>query len=148
MSRDSQYAPIRFRQAAAAAGTVTSYYSVPTVFLAEGWTFMYETAEPNTDNTVTVALSYTVDGTNFTTIKAVNTNTAGLLDSAAPLVVVRNPTNPGSAAATWGAAADMTDVRVPEKATIRCVVITAGTGTVPAIEIQLYGKFIKVAQES
>lgn len=141
MSRDSAYAVLDFAIPAAAAATVLRYYALPARYLFEGWGFMYDATEGGTDNTVTIAIAYTIDGTNFTTLKAVNSNTAGLLDSAAPLVVVRNPSNPGSAGATWGAESSPTNVALPEKAVIRVSFVTAGTSPV-AMRVFVYGKYL------
>lgn len=152
MSRDSDYTSLNFSFAAATQGTVSKYRSISVPFLFEGWDFMYETTEANADNTVTVAIAFTIDGSNFTTLKAVNSNTAGLGDSGAALLPFRNPSNPASAGVAWGAESSPTDVRVPvtsatyataiAPATVRVTLITAGTGTIPAIQVNVYGKFL------
>ena len=158
MSREKAYVEFRVRTAAASAATDTQYLPVSThagtatltggatVFLAEGFAWMYETTEANSNNTVDWLLDYTTDGTNFTVIHT-NANPNGLLDSAAPLVTL---TMMGDAASSGAAAAAVTrlsgsssasspNVRVPGNATLRFATITAGTGTVPALQTILYG---------
>ena len=143
MSRDSGYIQLNFRTPAAAAATTDFYHATHSVFLFEGWEWYYEAAEANTNNTVTVAIAYATDGTTFTNMKAVNSNAAGLLDSAAVLVPVRNGANPASGGAAWGAESSPADVRVPANAIIRVEFITAGTGTIPAIVVNIFGMYIQ-----
>lgn len=150
MSRDASYVEYKFGFAAGAA-TLYDYWSVPARFLFQGWAWVYGdglstfAAEGGTDNTVTVTIDYTVDGTNFVALKPVNGNTAGWLDSGAPGVLFRNPSNPASAGVAWGAESSPTDVVVPANATIRVKCITAGTST-PISHVYVYGHFIATAE--
>lgn len=127
------------RAPAASAGTVTAYVPVgPTAFRFEGFQWMYETAEVNVDNTFDFAIAYTTDGTNFTTLHS-NANAVGLLDTAAVLTTQQNK---GDAVAGGGAAVAVTPTaaEVPANAVLRFTLVTAGTGTVPAVQLQAYGK--------
>lgn len=141
MSRDAAYTTFISKTVAGAAATYTHYFGVHTRFKFEGWGHMYEAAEGGTDNTITVAIAYTVDGSNYTTLKAVNSNTAGLLDSGAPNVLFRNRSNPGSAGATWSAESVPTAVDIPANAVIRVTFITAGTSPV-AQQVIVYGHYL------
>lgn len=143
MSRDAAYQVMVFNLASGAAQTADLYHIIPTVFLFEGWAFAYDAAEGGTNDTVTVKIDYTTDGSVFTSLKAVNSNTAGLLDSGAPLVVFRNPGNPASAGVAWGAETNPANVRIPANATIRCEFVTAGTSP-PAMRVLIYGKWLQV----
>ena len=156
MSRDSQYDNLVFSTAAASAGTTYAYVSVHAPFVMEGFEWWYGaadgiaqatglTVEANTDNTIKLAVAYATDGSTFTGVRVLVpnfTNAAGLLDSAAPGVPLRNPSNPGSGGAAFGAETALTAVRVPSNAIIRVQFITAGTSTIPPQSVRVYGKFL------
>lgn len=148
MSRDRDLRHFRVTAAAASAGTTTTYFNVgPNAFLVKGFSWMYESTEANADNTLDFTIAYTVDGTNFTTVYA-NGNANGLLNTAAPLVPV---TNYGDAASGGAAAIDLsakfdptyyTTNRIPAAAVLRVVTVTAGTGTIPAYQFNVFGSDI------
>lgn len=140
MSRSADISVFNFRAAAAAAGTATAYRTVPQTFVFSGFAWMYESAEANTDNTLDFVLDYTEDGTNYTALHT-NANAVGLLDTAAPLV---GQVNKGDAASGGGAAVAVTPTpaRVPKGAVLRCRITTAGTGTIPAVQLDALGYFV------
>jgi len=134
MARDNDITRIPARAAAASAGTTQTYTQTlnrPAIF--QGWAFTYESAEANTDNTLDFAIAYTTDGSNFTTLFA-NGNAVGLLDTGVPLV---SQVNKGDAASGGAAATAVTptEARIPAGATIRTTIVTAGTGTIPAVSV-------------
>lgn len=134
MARDNNIATLTARAAAASAGTTTVY--VPTgsrPLLFNGFNWLYESSEANTDNTFDWAIAYATDGTTFTTLYA-NGNANGLLDSSA--VLVQN-VNKGDAASGGGAAIAVTptQARIPANAVVRFTLVTAGTGTIPAVQL-------------
>lgn len=136
----------RLEIAAASAGTVTKYDLIDRAVNIKSIMWTYESTETNADNTVDYKLDYTTDGTNFTTVFD-NINPNGLLETAAPLV---NNVNKGNAASSGVAGADLTTTfqaestvgstyRVPAGATLRFAVVTAGTGTVKAMDFVIVG---------
>lgn len=145
MSRDAAYITLRGQTAAASAGTTYIYLPIPARFLFEGFSWGYQTAEANTDNTLdfVIARDQDKDGTFDATGDAIHTNAnaVGLLDTAA---LGRMVTNKGDAAAPGGAAVAVTptSVVIGQDETIRIAVTTAGTGTIPAINFSVYGKFV------
>lgn len=127
------------RQAGAAAATVTTYVQAgPTKFRYEGFSWMYETAEVNVDNTLDWVVDYTVDGGSNYVALTTNANAVGLLDTGAVLTSFQNK---GDAVAGGGAAVAVTPtaVEVPANAVLRYRITTAGTGTVPPVSFTLYG---------
>ena len=132
--------------AAASAGTVYLYFPLPAPFMFEGYSWSYQTAEANTDNTLDFVIACdvtdadgTFDGASDTLFANANAN--GLLNTSA--IGVSN-VNKGNAAIAGGAAV----AAVPTRArvatgTIRVSVVTAGTGTVPGINFALIGKFLQ-----
>lgn len=126
-----------FEIAAAAAGTVSKYRTLDKKFRFKGWTWMYESTEANADNKVDFVIDYTTDGTNFTTLYS-NGNPQGLLNTSAPLV---GNINTGSGVTDGGAGVVQTptEAEVAAGAVLRVTVVTAGTGTIPAIQVDVNG---------
>lgn len=141
MSRSHDISPFLFRTAAASAGTTTQWMPVlgEQAWLFVGWSWLYETTEANADNTLDFTLDYGTN-TTFTALFA-NGNANGLLDSGAILTPLHNK---GNAASGAGAAIAVTPTvaRVAFDNLIRCVLVTAGTGTVPAIQMAVEGYYI------
>lgn len=134
MARDNDITRIPARAAAASAGTTQTYSQTlnrPAIF--QGWAWTYESTEANADNTLDFAIAYTTDGTNFTTLFA-NANPNGLLNTSDPLV---SNVNKGDAGSSGGAATSVTptEARIPAGAVIRTTIVTAGTGTIPAVSV-------------
>lgn len=141
MARDNDITRFVQTNAAASAGTTTTYFGVgerPWMFTGFDWE--YESAEPNADNTIDIAISYTTDGTNFTALFT-NANACGLLDTGAPLVDFVNIGN-AAAGAGAGVAVVPTQARVPSGAVVKIVTVTAGTGTVPKNQVAASGRYI------
>lgn len=138
MARDSAITPIVFRTAAASAGTTTVYIPVGSrPLLVNGFSWNYETTEANADNTLKLSAHYTAtDGTTFVALRAAPTNANGLLDTSGPLVNNVNMTDAASGGAT-AVAVTFTQARVPANSVLRATFVTAGTGTVPAINYTL-----------
>lgn len=136
MARDNDIAVLSARAAAAAAGTVNVFIPVGSrPLLFNGFNWMYETAEANTDNTLNFKIEFTTDGTAFTTMQAVGANAMGLLDTGAPDVEFVNRISAAAGGNAAAAAAAPAQVRVPANAVIRTQIVTAGTGTIPAIQV-------------
>lgn len=145
MARDHDIYLITGRAAAAVAGTVNTFHPVPVsdehqAFLAEGFFWMYETAEANTDNTLDFDITFGAAGTGTTIFTNVNPN--GLLDTGAAATLFTNRRDAASSGAAAAAAANPANVRVPGDNTIRIQIVTAGTGTIPAIQVGIYGKWV------
>jgi len=146
MSRDASLATLRASTAAASAGTLYLYYAIPVPFRFEGFSWGYQTAEANTDNTLDFVISrdQDKDGTFDATGDAMftNGNANGLLDS---MALGRMRTNFGNAASggATGIAVTPTVTRVDAGETIRVTVVTAGTGTVPAINFDIHGHWLR-----
>lgn len=141
MGRINNIYPLRGRTAGASAGTTYDYRPVGNrPFQVDGFGWIYESAEANTDNTLDFVIDYTEDGSAYTAIFT-NGNPCGLLDSAAPLVAL---VNKGNAAASGGAAVAVTapTTRVPAHAVIRFTHVRAGTGTVPAVQMWANGRYV------
>lgn len=145
MARDNVVSQYFARTAAALAGTTYVWFPMPgkgtltaegpqaAIFI--GWSWLYETTEANADNTLDFVIDYGAN-TTFTALFT-NGNACGLLDTGAVLTPFINA---GSAASGGGAAVDqtVTQTRVPLGTTatvVRCTFVTAGTGTIPAIQI-------------
>lgn len=163
MSREGTYQEFVVRTAAASAATDTQYKVVSdhattgtgpsgkvSAFLAEGFSWMYETTEANADNTIDFVIDYTTDSTTFVTIHT-NANTCGLADTGTVLTPFTMMGDAAIAAATavavtrlngTGATAALPNIRVPGEAVIRFAMTTAGTGTIPAIQMVLYGHWV------
>lgn len=139
MSRSADIAIFNFQKPAAAAGTVTLWHIVPQTFIFTGFSWMYETTEANADNT----FDFTIDSGTSATFTALHTNAnaVGLLDSSA---VLTPNTDKGNAAAGGGAAVAVTptSARVAAGQVLRVVMVTAGTGTVPLIHLDVLGYFV------
>lgn len=147
MSRDHDITRIESRFAAAAAGTVNQWQALPDpgaghaqAFLAEGFYWYYETTEANADNTMDFNITYGAAGTGTTVFTNANAN--GLLDTGAVLNVFTNRRDAAIAAGAAAAASDPADVRIPVGNQIQFTLVTAGTGTVPAIVLGIYGKYV------
>lgn len=138
MARLNNEHDFNFRLPAAAAGAVVGYAPVNQTFLFTDYSWFYESTEANADNALDWAIDYTTDGTNFTAILS-NANAAGLLNTAAPLVLVTNSGNAASAGAA-AVAATPTVVRVPAGAVMRATITTSGTGTIPAVQFSVTGQ--------
>lgn len=147
MSRDADYLVMRASTAAASAGTLYLYFQAPGAFVWEGFAWGYQTAEANTDNTLDFAIASDIDkdGTfdNASDALFTNGNPNGLLDSMAIGVWKYNFGNAASGGAT-GIAVTPTVTRIAQDVTIRVAVVTAGTGTIPAINFAIYGKSLSV----
>jgi hypothetical protein len=129
--------------AAASAGTVAAFIPMPVPFWWEGWCWGYRTTEANADNTLDWALGSDGDddGTYDNAVLYTNGNPNGLLDSTA---VGRFEYNTGDAASGGGAAIAITPTAQRIGAfTVRANLITAGTGTVPAIMFGIIGKYLQ-----
>ena len=140
MARFNSKKVFTFRAAAASAATDTQYKTVEQTFLFTDFQWMYETTEANADNTLDFVLDYTVDGTNFTALYT-NANPMGLLNTGAPLVGFTDYADAASSGTT-GVAVVPTVVRIPANAVLRSRLTTAGTGTVPAIQMSVIGQFV------
>lgn len=138
MARFNSKKTFNFRAAAASAATATSYLPVAQTFLFTDFQWMYESTEANADNTLDFVLDYTTDGTNYTALYT-NANPMGLLNTGAPLVGFTNYADAASSGAT-GVVVTPTVVRVPANAIIRCRLTTAGTGTIPAVQMNVIGQ--------
>lgn len=127
------------RAAAATAGTVQVYVmNGPTKFRFEGYSWMYESTEANADNTFDWVVAYTTDGSAFTTIVS-NGNPIGLADTGVALLTYRNRKDPGAGGGAALASATPAAVEVPANAVLRFTLVTAGTGTIPAVQLQVDG---------
>ena len=141
MSRVSSMLTLTKVNAAASAATTYLYYSIPVPCRFVGFSWGYQTVEANADNTLDflIAMDQDKDGTFDATGDTLHTNAneVGLLNSAA---IGEYLTNYGDAASGGGAAVavSVTETRVPVGATIRVTCVTAGTGTVPAINFDLH----------
>lgn len=127
------------RAIAAVAGTQTLYLPVPNTFIVQGYGWFYESAEANVDNTLDFAIETATDGSTFTEVKA-NANPNGLLDSAAVLVFLNRKAD---AAISGGAAVDtpaFAEVTLAANSVLRFTIVTAGTDTIPAINLCVYGR--------
>ena len=141
MARDNAIGLIKERVAAAAAATSTTYQPVgERPFICKSFEWFYESTEANADNTLDWAITYTVDGTTFVVVLT-NANAVGLLNTASPLVSQKDM---GDAVASGGAAVAKTapSVRIPANAIVRFVIVTAGTGTIPAVQAILSGWYV------
>ena len=159
MSRSKDFREFRFRTAAASAATDTQYLPISDyagtsvlaeparAFLASGFSWMYESAEANTDNTIDFVIDYTTNGGGAYTTIHTNANTVGLLDTSAELTMNTMIGDAAIAAAagvaivrlSGSSSAALPNVRVPGDAVLRYRMTTAGTGTVPAIQFVLFG---------
>lgn len=140
MARDNVIRTIIATKAAASAGTGTTYHPVGSrPFLFQGFAWLYETTEANADNTLDFVIDYTTDGGGAYTELFTNANAVGLADTSAVLTL---NSNKGNAASGGGAAVAVTptEARVPANAVIRVRLVTAGTGTVPAVQMLVEGK--------
>lgn len=153
MSRDAAYHVLEFTTAAASAGTTFAYIPLLAPFVIEGFMWSYGaqtgigqatglTSEANVDNTIKLAIATATDGSTFTNFVGNFANAAGHLDSGAPGVVFRNPSNPASGGAAFGAEAKITALRCVAKTLVRVQFITAGTGTIPPEMVSVYGKYL------
>jgi len=140
MARFNSKTVYNFRAAAASAATDTQYKVVEQTFLFTDFQWMYETTEANADNTLDFVLDYTTDGTNFTALYT-NANPMGLLNTGAPLVGFTDYADAASSGAT-GVAVTPTVARIPANAIIRCRLTTAGTGTIPAVQMNVIGQSV------
>lgn len=143
MSRDAEVVTLIGQIPAAGAATTNIYFPVPVAFRFEGYSWGYQAAEANADNTMDfVITSDSAFDASWATTLHTNANANGLLDSAG---VGEFITNFGNAAIAGGAAvaAVPTAARVPAGATIRVAITTAGTGTVPAINFAIHGKTLQ-----
>lgn len=145
MSRETPVVMSKQR-AAASAGTLYMYYSVPVPFMFEGFAWGYQTAEANTDNTLDFVIErdQDKDGTFDATGDAIftNGNANGLLDTTALGKMVTNMGNAASGGAT-AIAVTPTRTRIAAGETIRVTLVTAGTGTIPAINFDIIGKYLQ-----
>lgn len=140
MARFNHNKVYTFRAAAAAAATDTQYKTVTGTFIFTGFEWMYESTEANADNTLDFVLDYTTDGTNYTALYT-NANPMGLLNTGAPLVGFRDTADAASSGAA-GTSVTPTVVRVPANAVLRCRLTTAGTGTIPAVQMDIIGQAV------
>lgn len=142
-SRENDIAVQLHEIPAAGAGALTTWR--PIVNRPYQWrTFfwLYETAEPNADNTLKFGLDYGASAT-FTALVAVPTNAMGLLDTSAVLTINTGLDNSGSAGGAGTApAAGITVTRLAANQLLRCVATTAGTGTVPAVKVGHVGVYL------
>lgn len=139
MSRDANVFTQGGQIAAASAGTAYVYVPIPVAIDFEGFSWNYNTAEANTDNTLDFIITADTagDGTWATTLHT-NANPFGLLDTTAVGV---SKTNYGDAAVSGqtAVAVSPTVTRVAAGATIRVALTTAGTSTIPAINFFVHG---------
>jgi len=144
MARDADLTVLMGQTAAAAAGALNLYYPMIVPFRFMGFCWGYQTAEANADNTIdfVIASDGDFDGTFDNPTLHTNANTCGLLDSAAIGEIL---VNMGDAAGAAGAAVAVTptQARVVAGGTIRAVLTTAGTGTVPAINFGIIGYWLQ-----
>lgn len=146
MSREAPVVLGPVQVAAASAGTQYAYFPLPVPFRFEGFAWSYDTAEANADNTLDFVIAQdaadddgTFDGTGDTL--HTNANAVGLLNTSA--IGVTN-TNKGDAASGGGAATAVTPTAARcDAGTIRVAITTAGTGTIPAINFSIIGKFLQ-----
>lgn len=134
------------KTAAASAGTLYLYFGVPVPFMFEGFGWAYGTAEANTDNSLDFVISrdQDKDGTFDAASDAIftNVNPNGLLDTSALGKINVNKGNAGSSGAA-ATAVTPTRTRIDAGETIRVTVVTAGTGTIPSIKFEIYGKTLQ-----
>ena len=133
------------RSPAASAGTVTAFFPIPAAdehnaFLCTGFLWLYETTEANADNTLDFTSTHGAAGTGTNIF--VNANPNGLLDTGAASTVFTNRRDAASSGAAAAAASNPDNVRVPAGDVIQIVMVTAGTGTIPAVQVGIYGTFI------
>ena len=140
MARFNNETVFRSLITAATAGAQSRYFAVTQTFYFQGFCWFYESTEANSDNTLDFVIDYTTDGTNFTTLHT-NANAVGFLDTGAPLVVFENMGNAGSAGGA-AVAVTPTGARVPAGATLRVTCTTAGTGTIKAMQFDVFGQTI------
>ena len=145
MSRSKSVTTLVGRAPAASAGTVTVFIPIPAAhehqaFKCTGFFWLYETTEANADNTLDFNITHGAAGTGTTVYTNVNPN--GLLDTGAPSTCFTNRRNAASGGAAAAAAADPGEIRIPAGDTIQMTIVTAGTGTVPAVQLGLHGSFI------
>lgn len=152
MARDNDVTQLTQSSAAASAGTTTTYFPIaptggvlttegPQAAVFVGFSWNYNSAEPNTDNTIDFLIDYTAtDGTTFVTLFS-NGNPNGLLDTSAPLVQNKNKGNAAGSGQT-GIDVAVTAVRIPAGSILRSATTTAGTGTVPATQLSSLVKYV------
>lgn len=142
MSRDAGLVVITKEQAAASAATTYLYYPIPVAFRWEGFSWSYQSAEANTDNTLDFVIEAdAASAGSWGTTLFTNGNPNGLLDTSAVGVERTNYGNAASSGAT-AIAVTPTVARVAGT-TIRVTVITAGSGTVPAINFSIIGHYLQ-----
>lgn len=146
-SRENDIIPYISEFAAAAAATVNKWkpiqaYRASTngAYQWRGFFWLYETTEANADNTLKLAVAQGVSAT-FTDIQALGTNAMGLLDTGAILTPFTNISGAASGGAA-GAAVTPTVTRVAVAQSLRHQTVTAGTGTVPALQVGSYGVYL------
>ena len=133
------------RAPAASAATVVEFFPIPdqdehNAFLCQGFFWLYETTEANADNTVDFTSTFGAAGTGTNIF--VNANANGLLDTGAPSTVFTNRRDAASGGAAAAAAANPANVRVPAGNAIQITIVTAGTGTIPAVQVGIYGSYV------
>ena len=142
MSRDSDISVLSGQIAAASATTAYVYFPIVAPFRFVGYAWSYQTAEANTDNTLDFVLtSDSAFDASWATTLHTNANAFGLLDSAGVGETMVNFGNAASGGAAAVAAAP-TEARLAQGATIRAALVTAGTGTVPAINFHVFGYWL------
>lgn len=146
-SRENDIVPFISEFAAASAATVNKWKPIPQyrastngAYQWRGFFWLYETTEANADNTLKLAVAQGVSAT-FTDIQALGTNAMGLLDTGAILTPFTNINGAASGGAA-GAAVTPTVTRVAVAQALRHQGVTAGTGTVPALQVGSYGVFL------
>lgn len=148
MSRDSDISRLVFDVPTGAAGSKLDQQSLgDRPFLVKGFAWSYYTSEANSDNTFDFALSWAPVGTNSFTTFFDNGNAIGLGDTGPPGATfdkMANPASGGGAAVSvaslFSSANQLT--RIPASSTVRLTGTTAGTGTIPRIQVVVYGTYL------
>jgi len=130
---------LNVRVPAATAGTQIAYLPVPNTFIVQGYGWFYESAEANVDNTLDFAIEQATDGSSFTEVKT-NANANGLLDTAAVLAFVNRKADAAVAGQTAVNTPAFAEVTLVANSVLRFTIVTAGTGTIPAIHLCVYGR--------
>lgn len=145
-SRENDIMPLVTNHPAASAGNVPQFRGIPAYrggtvggYQWRGWFWLYETAEANTDNTLDFVIDNGVSAT-FTALFT-NGNANGLLDTGAILTPFTNMGNAASGGAT-AIAVTPTVTKLAVATTVRHNTTTAGTGTIPALQMGSYGVFL------
>lgn len=152
MARDNQINVLTSRSAAAAAGTVVSYFPLggngtlsaegPKAALFVGWSWMYEATESAADNTTDFVIEYGLSAT-FVALFT-NGNPNGFLDTGA---ILTQFINNGNAASSGAAGIDVavTQTRIPLNTVgniIRITSVNAGTTSVSATQVSALIKYV------